>query len=91
MARHLGEPVLLLDPSGGPRGDRGRPRWPPPRELGCDLVVLVDVGGDVLAHGDEAGLASPLADAVCLAAAPRSSRPASSRCWRSSAPAATAS
>jgi len=32
--------------------------------------VLTDVGGDVLAHGDEAGLLSPLADAVCLAAAP---------------------
>ena len=33
--------------------------------------MLLDVGGDVLAHGDEAGLASPLADAVCLAAATR--------------------
>ena len=32
--------------------------------------MLLDVGGDVLGHGDEAGLASPLADAVCLAAAP---------------------
>jgi hypothetical protein len=32
--------------------------------------VLLDVGGDVLGHGDEAALASPLADAVCLAAAP---------------------
>jgi hypothetical protein len=31
--------------------------------------VLVDVGGDALAHGDEPTLASPLADAVCLAAA----------------------
>ena len=69
MARHLGEPVLLLDPSGGPAaiadGLTGAAR-----ELGCDVVVLVDVGGDVIAHGDEAGLASPLADAVCLAAAP---------------------
>jgi hypothetical protein len=69
MARHLGEPVLLLDPSGGPAaiaaGLQGAAR-----ELGCDVVVLLDVGGDVLSHGDEAGLASPLADAVCLAAAP---------------------
>jgi hypothetical protein len=68
MARHLGEPVLL-DPSGGPAavaaGLAGAAD-----ELSCDLVVLLDVGGDVLAHGDEAGLASPLADAVCLAAAP---------------------
>lgn len=70
MARHLGEPVLLLDPSAGPAaiadGLAGAAR-----ELGCDLAVLLDVGGDVLARGDEAGLASPLADAVCLAAAPR--------------------
>ena len=39
--------------------------------LGCDLCVLVDVGGDVLAHGDEPGLASPLCDAVMLAAGAR--------------------
>jgi hypothetical protein len=69
VARHLGEPTLLLDPSGGPAaiadGLAGAAR-----ALDCDLVVLVDVGGDVLGHGDEAGLASPLADAVCLAAGP---------------------
>jgi hypothetical protein len=69
VARHLGEPTLLLDPTGGPaaiaRGLAGAAR-----ELDCDLVAFVDVGGDVLGHGDEAGLASPLADAVCLAAAP---------------------
>jgi hypothetical protein len=69
MARHLGEPVLLLDPGGGSAaiadGLAGAAR-----ELRCDVIVLVDVGGDVLAHGDEAALASPLADAVCLAATP---------------------
>jgi hypothetical protein len=69
MARHLGEPVLLLDPGGGPSAIADG-LAAAARELGCDLVVLVDVGGDVLAHGDEAGLASPLADAVCLAATP---------------------
>jgi hypothetical protein len=36
-----------------------------------DLIVFVDVGGDALAHGDEAGLASPLCDALLLAAAAR--------------------
>jgi hypothetical protein len=41
------------------------------KTLGCDLCVVVDVGGDVLAHGDEPGLASPLCDAVMLAAAAR--------------------
>jgi hypothetical protein len=40
-------------------------------ELGCDLFVFVDVGGDALAHGDEDGLASPLCDAIMLAAATR--------------------
>src|SRR5918997_1050397 len=44
--------------------------------LGCDLVVLTDVGGDVLGHGDEPGLASPLCDAVLLAAAAHMRTPA---------------
>ena len=39
--------------------------------LGVDLIVFVDVGGDALAHGDEPGLASPLCDALLLAAAAR--------------------
>jgi hypothetical protein len=69
MARHRGEPVLLLDPSGGPAAVAGG-LADAAAQLQCDVVVLVDVGGDVLAHGDEAGLASPVADAVCLAAAP---------------------
>lgn len=69
MARHLGEPVLLLDPSGGPEAVAAALAHAA-RELRCDVVVMTDVGGDVLAHGDEPGLGSPLADAVCLAAAP---------------------
>ncbi|MEA2193930.1 MAG: hypothetical protein QOG42_364 [Solirubrobacteraceae bacterium] len=70
MARHLGEPVLLLDPTDGPAAVAAA-LADAAAQLGCDLVVLADVGGDVLAHGDEPGLGSPLADAVCLAAAPR--------------------
>lgn len=35
---------------------------------GADLIELVDVGGDVLAAGDEPGLRSPALDAVLLAA-----------------------
>ncbi len=69
VARHLGEPVLLLDPGGGPAAVAAG-LADAAAQLHCDLVVLLDVGGDVLGHGDEAGLASPLADAVCLAAAP---------------------
>jgi hypothetical protein len=65
-----GEPVVLVDPNPGPAAiaaglDAAA------AHLGCDLVVLLDVGGDVLAHGDEPGLASPLADATVLAAALR--------------------
>lgn len=69
MARHLSEPVLLLDPSDGPAAVAAA-LADAAAKLRCDLVVLTDVGGDVLAHGDESGLGSPLADAVCLAAAP---------------------
>jgi hypothetical protein len=37
--------------------------------LDFDLLVFVDVGGDVLGTGKEPGLASPLCDAVMLATA----------------------
>jgi len=69
VAELLGEPTVLVDPTGGPAlvadGLAAAAA-----HFGCDVVVLLDVGGDVLAHGDEPGLASPLADAVLLAAAP---------------------
>ena len=67
MARFLGEPVALIDPHGGPAGVAEGLTQAAER-LGCDAVALVDVGGDVLGHGDEPGLASPLCDAVLLAA-----------------------
>jgi hypothetical protein len=67
MARHLGERTVLVDPNPGPaRVAAGLADAA--RRLGCDALALVDVGGDALAHGDEPGLASPLADAVMLAA-----------------------
>ncbi len=68
MAEHLGRPTLLLDITGGP-GATARGISEAARELGCDAVAFIDVGGDVLAHGDEPGLASPLCDAIMLAAA----------------------
>lgn len=68
LAEATGERVLLVDPNPGPQA-LGAALADAARQLDCDLVVLVDVGGDALAHGDEDGLASPLADAVCLAAA----------------------
>jgi hypothetical protein len=73
MARHLGTPTVLVDVSAGPRGAADGIAAAA-EELGCDLAVYADVGGDVLAHGDEAGLASPLCDAVMLAAAVRAGR-----------------
>jgi hypothetical protein len=70
MAEHLGKPTVLLDITGGPAAT-SRGIGEAARELGCDAVVFVDVGGDVLAHGEEPGLASPLCDAIVLAAAAR--------------------
>jgi len=69
MARALGEQTVLVDPNPGPRAV-GEALADAAVQLGCGLVLLVDVGGDVLGHGGEEGLASPLADAVLLAAAP---------------------
>jgi hypothetical protein len=67
MAGFLGEETVLVDPTVGPRSvAHGLARAA--SDLGADLVVLIDVGGDALGHGDEPGLASPLCDAVMLAA-----------------------
>jgi hypothetical protein len=68
MARFLGESTVLVDPHPGPAAI-GRDVAAACGRLACDLVILVDVGGDVLGHGDEPGLASPLCDAVMLASA----------------------
>jgi hypothetical protein len=70
MAAHLGAETVLVDVSGGTAGAAAGIAAAV-TELGCDLLVCVDVGGDVLAHGDELGLASPLCDAVMVAAALR--------------------
>jgi hypothetical protein len=68
MAEHVGRPTLLLDGTRGPRALAAGLREAA-AELECDRILMLDVGGDVLAHGDEPGLASPLCDAVMLAAA----------------------
>jgi hypothetical protein len=68
MARVLGERTVLVDPNPGPAAV-GHALADAASQLECDAAVLVDVGGDVLGHGDEPGLASPLCDAVMLAAA----------------------
>jgi hypothetical protein len=68
MAGFLGQPVVLVDVSGGPNG-AATGLLDASRELGCDLLICVDVGGDALSDGSEPGLASPLCDAVMLAGA----------------------
>jgi hypothetical protein len=70
MARFLGQRTVLIDVSVGARAIAEGIALVADR-FGCDLSVFVDVGGDVLAHGDEPGLRSPLADAIMLAAASR--------------------
>lgn len=70
MAAHLGAETMLVDVTGGTAGAAAGIAAAV-SELGCDLLVCVDVGGDVLARGDEPGLASPLCDAVMTAAALR--------------------
>ena len=67
MAEFLAEPTVLVDVNRG-ASTVARGLAAAVERLRCDLVVLVDVGGDALAHGDEPGLASPLCDAVMLAA-----------------------
>ncbi len=70
MAGFLGTPTVLIDIHDGPAVIAAG-LAAAADALGCDLTVFVDVGGDVLAHGDEPGLRSPLCDAVMLAVAER--------------------
>ena len=67
MAEFLQAQVLLLDIHRGPPQLANHLAHTLGR-LDRDLLVLLDVGGDVLARGDEPGLGSPLCDAVMLAA-----------------------
>jgi hypothetical protein len=70
MAEFLGKPTLLIDINDGPAAVADG-LAAAIAGLKCDLLVLIDVGGDVVAHGDEPGLRSPLADAIMLAAGGR--------------------
>lgn len=70
LAGFLGKPTVLIDVTGGPAGAAAGIDAAA-RELACDLVVLADIGGDAIAAGSEPGLASPLCDAVMIAAGAR--------------------
>jgi len=73
MADFLGQETVLVDVLGGPAAIAAGLGAAADR-LSADLIVFADVGGDVLAHGHEASLGSPLCDAVMLAAAVRMER-----------------
>src|SRR4051812_34715072 len=67
IADHLGTRTALIDVTRGAQG-AARGIEAAMERLECDLLLGVDVGGDVLGHGDEEGLASPLCDAVMVSA-----------------------
>lgn len=70
MAEFLGAPTVLVTLDGGP-AKVARGLALARAKLDADLIVFIDVGGDVLASGEEPGLRSPLCDALMLAAAAR--------------------
>jgi len=70
MAAYLNRPTVLVDPSDG-AAETAAGLAAAATALRRDLIVFVDVGGDVLAQGDEPGLRSPLCDALMLAVAGR--------------------
>ena len=67
MAAAQNTEVLLVDINGGVKGVADGLEIAL-KELHCDLLVGIDVGGDSLARGHELGLRSPLADSIMLAA-----------------------
>jgi hypothetical protein len=67
VARLFDDEVVLVDINDGVAGTAAALEAAC-EELGADLVVGTDSGGDALARGHEPGLRSPLADAVALSA-----------------------
>ncbi|MBA0124335.1 DUF1152 domain-containing protein [Haloechinothrix sp. YIM 98757] len=74
LAEDLPLPLLLLDPVDGAIGI-GEQVHAAAEYFDCDSLMLVDVGGDALARGDEPGLRSPIADFLALAACARTGLP----------------
>jgi hypothetical protein len=70
MAEFLGQQTVLITLEDGP-GAIASGLAQAVKSLDADLIVFIDVGGDVLAQGHEAGLRSPLGDAIMLATAAR--------------------
>jgi hypothetical protein len=70
MAAFLDRPTVLVTIDDGPAAIAAG-LAAAATQLHSDLVLFIDVGGDVLAQGHEPGLRSPLCDAIMLAAAQR--------------------
>lgn len=68
LVPYLAHPLLLMDPTNGALGLAAQFRAAS-SILDAEALILVDVGGDILAEGHEDGLRSPLADSLMLAAA----------------------
>ena len=75
LAEHLAEPTVLIDVTEGP-SVAAQGIGTAAGRLGCDAAILVDIGGDAIAAGGEPGLASPLCDAVMVAAGAELTLPA---------------
>jgi hypothetical protein len=73
MAEFLGQPTVLITLQDGPAATASSLAQAA-EALERDLLVFIDVGGDVLAQGQEPGLRSPLGDAMMLAVAARLQR-----------------
>jgi hypothetical protein len=73
MAEFLDQPTVLITLQDGP-ATIATSLAEVARRFDRDLVVFIDVGGDVLAQGHEPGLRSPLGDALMLATAARLQR-----------------
>ncbi|UAC02429.1 DUF1152 domain-containing protein [Dactylosporangium vinaceum] len=67
LSGELDVPIVLLDPTPGAVGMREQ-LSSAARDLGAEAVTLVDVGGDLIGRPGDAGLRSPLADALTAAA-----------------------
>lgn len=74
LASALRAPIVLLDPGAGAKGLQQQLEVVMSHH-DVERLVVIDVGGDVLAHGNEPGLRSPLADALALAACSRVDAP----------------
>ncbi|MGO9819636.1 MAG: DUF1152 domain-containing protein [Solirubrobacteraceae bacterium] len=70
MAAFLNRPTVLVTIDHGPSAIADG-LAAAVESLRADLLLMIDVGGDVIANGDEPGLRSPLCDAIMLAAAAR--------------------